>query len=418
MGGRDTEVTDATTDILIESAHFDPVTVRRGARRLDMHTDASHRFERGADPAAPPLAATRVAKLVADLAGGEMLEGVADARSETPPPTLYGTLDHERLEAFGGVEIEPHTVERILGGLGFDLGSEGPAIWRVGVPSWRYHDMKFVQPDGGVYEADLFEEVLRHVGFDNVPSALPPVEEPDSGSSAAHFQRQRQRLYLSACGLAEAINYAFGSEADDGRFGLWSEGEPVRLTNPLSELYVVMRRSLMSGLLANAEFNQRRGAEAVRLFEIGHLFLAGGREVETVAAVLGGTRGTPWERPATFDVFDLKGCVEGLAARCGAAVAARPAALPGVVRGTGATLHAADADPPCGWIGQLDARDAAYPLFGAELETAALAGGDRYATVTAPSRFPAVAVDLTLTHDRSLAWREIESSIATGVWHP
>lgn len=412
MGGRDTEVTAPTTDILIESAHFDPATVRRGARRLGMRTDASQRFERGADPAAPPAAATRVAKLIADLAGGEVLEGIVDARAQSLPGTLYGRLDHRRLQAFGGVEIAAETVERILQGLGFELTAEGEGIWRVAVPSWRYHDMKYVDPAGAVYEADLFEEVLRHVGFANVPSALPPVAAPDPGSSAAHRRRQRLRRYLAACGLAEAIHYAFRSATEDGRFGLWCAGEPIRLVNPLSELYAVMRRSLMGGLLASAELNQRRGADAVGSFETGCLFLADGREVETVGLVLGGTHGTPWERATSFDLFDLKGCVEGLAAQFGIALEARAAALPGVVPGTGATLHVGNAATPRGWIGQLAATDSRAPLFGAELEIGALEGGARSSIVVAPSRFPAIAADLTLTHDRTLAWREIDAAIA------
>jgi len=412
MGGRDSEVTEATTDILIECAHFDPTVVRRGSGLLDMHTDASHRFERGADPEAPPRAADRVAALVAEVAGGEILAGCVDARTDTLPGNLQGRLDHARLEAFGGVSIEPAEVERILGGLGFDLTADGDSAWRVGVPSWRYHDMKYVRPDGAVYEADLFEEVLRHVGLDNIPSALPPVEAPDSGSSGSHDERQRLRGYLAAAGLAEAINYAFYSGAEDGRYGLWSDGDPVRLVNPLSDLYDTMRRSLMSGLVASAEFNQRRGAEAVRLYETGHLFPGpGAAETETVGLVIGGTVGSPWQGSTELDFFVLKGLVEGLAEHYGVGVEARPGDLPGVVAGTGATLHSGSGER-VGWIGALALDDPPYALYGAEVEIAALTVGERFSVVSTPSRLPGVAVDLTMTHSTGVAWRDIEAAVA------
>ncbi len=413
MGGLDSEVGERTTDVLIECAHFDPTVVRKGAGRLAMHTDASHRFERGADPEAPKWAAARVAGLIAEMAGGEILAGAVDQRSEHYPAPLAGRLDLGRLEAFGGVEIPREEVVRILTGLGFELAPDGESAWQVAVPSWRYHDMKFTRADGAVYEADLFEEALRHVGFENIPSALPPVEKPDSGSSAPHEQRQRIRSYLAACGLAETINYAFHAAADDGSFGIWAEGEPIRVANPLSELYDVMRRSLLVGLVDSAWFNIRRGAEAVRLFESGHLFpAAGAPELETVGLVMGGARGMPWQRRTELDLFDLKGCVEGLAAHFGVSVEARVADPPGVVAGTGATVHVAGRLEVVGWMGRLEL-DTPYPVFGAELEVGALAEGERFSTVSAPSRHPAVAVDLTLTHAADLPWREIESAITS-----
>lgn len=418
MGGLASEVTAETTDVLIECAHFDPRVVRRGARSLGIHTDASHRFERGADPEGPFQAAERVAALIAEVGGGRVLAGPVVAASDHRPGALAGRLDHGRLEAFGGVEVAPAEVVRILRGLGFGLEADGAGAWRVTVPSWRHHEMKLVDAAGAVYEADLFEEVLRHVGFDNVPSALPPVEAPDPGSSAAYELRRRVRGYLAACGLSEAIDYAFHAAADDGRFGIWNDGEPARVANPLSELYDVMRRSLVPGLVTSAGFNQRRGAEAVQLFECGALFTgaAGGEEREAVACVVGGSRGTPWERRVELDLFDLKGCVEGLAAHCGAAVEARAAELPGVVAGTGATLHAAG--PPgaetgaaVGWIGRLDLEDTPYPLYAAELEVAVLAAGERFSPVVTPSRHPGIALDWTLTHPASLAWSELASAI-------
>lgn len=418
MGGLASEVTTETVDVLIECAHFDPAMVRNGAGSLGMHTDASHRFERGADPEGPFWAADRVADLIAEVGGGRVLRGRVEASSTHRPASLHGRLDHSRLEDFGGVEVARADVERMLTGLGFELEEDGPVAWTVTVPSWRYHDMKFVDPAGAVYEADLFEEVLRHVGFDNIPSELPPVQASDVGTSAPHELRRRLRGYLTACGLTEAINYAFHAASDDGRFGIWNEGEPARVSNPLSELYDTMRRSLVPGLAASAAFNQRRGAEAVSLFECGGLFVgrAGEDQREVVGCVLGGARGTSWQRRIDLDLFDLKGCVEGLAAHFGTAVEARPADLPGVVAGTGASLHERDsgsagASPAVGWIGRLDLADTAYALYAAELEVTILARGRRFSSVVAPSRHPAIQVDWTLTHPEDLAWSVLQAAI-------
>lgn len=415
MGGLATEVTGKTTTVLLESAHFDPRRVRRGAALLGLHTDASHRFERGADPEAPVEAAARAAALLAEVAGGEVLAGVVDVVTDALPQALSGRLERARLERFAGAEVGAAEIERILRGLGFELepdaGAGAEDAWRVSVPSWRYYDFRDRRPDGDVWEADLFEEVLRHVGFDAIPAALPPVEGPDVGDSAGHELRQGLREVLAGFGLAEAITFAFHSRAEDAVApGLWSRGEPVELANPLSELYGVMRRSLVPGLLQAARFNLNRGAAAVRLFEIGHLFPSAEEpEVETVAVLAGGTLGTPWEGERTLDLFDVKGWIEALAAAMGVTLTAREASLRGVVPGTGAELLAGDS--VVGWLGQLAAPDERVALFAAEVETAALAGVERFYDVEAPSRYPAVDVDLTLTHALSVPWAEIAAAI-------
>ena len=411
MGGLESEVTGTTRTVLLESAHFDPRRVRRGAARLGMHTDASHRFERGTDPSAPPGAAARAAALLAEVAGGEVLSGVVDVTTAELPGALSGRLEQRRLEAFAGLAVEAEEVERILEGLGFGVSPEGDGAWRVAVPSWRHYDFRDRRPDGDVWEADLFEEVMRHVGFDRIPAALPPVEGPDAGESSAHELRQRLRETLAGFGLAEAVTFAFHSREEDGLAPeTWSRGEPVELANPLSELYGVMRRSLVPGLLGAARFNLNRGARAVRLFEIGHLFPASDAlEVETVAVVAGGTLGTPWEGERILDLFDVKGWMETLAGSRSVAVGARRAELRGVVPGTGAELLVAGT--VVGWLGRLDAPDEREALYAAEIETAVLAGAERFHDVAAPSRFPAVEVDLTLTHPLSLPWSELAAAV-------
>jgi phenylalanyl-tRNA synthetase beta chain len=174
MGGLDSEVTSETVNILLESAHFDPVRVRETAKRLGLRTDASHRFERGADPEVCRMAADRVVALILELAGGQALQGAVDVRNDELGWGLSGELELDRLVRFAGTEIEGEQVEGWMTGLGFELESLDPGCWKVQVPTWRYYDFKPVpsQPAGTrqpkVWEADLFEEVLRLHGFDDI----------------------------------------------------------------------------------------------------------------------------------------------------------------------------------------------------------------------------------------------------------
>jgi len=453
MGGLDSEVTAETADVLLESAHFAPRAVRRAASGLGLHTDASHRFERGTDPEAPLAAAGRAAALIAEVAGGEVAPGAIDARGavrEDWPPR--GRLELARLEAFAGVAIDPADVERWLTGLGFaieplDAGGEGEGAgpaWRVTVPSWRWYDFDLRRPDGGVWEQDLYEEVLRLHGLDAIPAALPAIGGSDGPRTPQQERRERIRDHLAACGYAEAIQLAFLSREEDAalpalsfvvtREAVGGDGA-LALSNPLSERYAVLRRSLLPGLAAAAGFNRRRGAEAVRLFEIGNAFFPragapapGGRarapeelpvvEVETVGVVAGGAAGTPWDRPREADLFALKGVVESLAEALGTPLTARPAELPGLIAGSTAELLTAGGEV-AGYLGRLDPAAApdgpgeGFALYAAELITGRLGtGGARGgAPVELPSRYPTVAADLTLTHAESVAWADLAAAV-------
>ncbi len=424
MGGLDSEVTSATRDVLLESAHFDRRRVRIGARGLSMHTDASHRFERGADPGGCRRAADRAARLLAEVAGGTVLAGAVDARAADFDArfTARGRLDLGRLVRFAGTAMEPSAVERWMSGLGFALERQpatGP-VWTVTAPTWRWYDME-PGPDGAVYEQDLFEEVLRHHGYADIPATLPALPGSDGPRTPAQVRRDRVRDHLAACGYAEAVNYAFQSRAMDASLPRLAPGatEPVELVNPLSERYDVLRRSLVPNLVAAAIFNQRRGVGSVRLFEVGHAFWQeggdGGRveEHEAVAVLCGGTLGTPWDRRVELDLFDLKGVVDTLGEVLETPVAVRPAGLPGVVAGTGAEVLVDGA--PAGWLGRVDEPEAAYPLYAAELRTAPLGagvlGGVAEVQVRVPSRFPTVEADLTLTHAETTPWADLQAAI-------
>jgi phenylalanyl-tRNA synthetase beta chain len=435
MGGADSEVTDATVDLLLEGAHFDRRTVRLASKHLALHTDASHRFERGADPEACLAAVDRAAALIAELAGGRVLTGAIDVRSEAPAPRR-GRLDLARLAAFVGLEIPASDVERWLTGLGFAPRATDEGVLEVTVPSWRTYDFEprpwipgsssTPPPSAEIYPADLYEEVIRLHGFDAIPSALPALGAPDVGSGDGPARRQRIRDHLAASGFAEAVHFAFHDTASDRALPSLRPGVPaLEIANPLSERTAVMRRSLVPGLVDSARFNQRRGAPAVRLFEVATVFYgtpdaAPGElpdQPEHVGLLCGGTVGTPWEGPVELDFFDAKGAVESLAAVFGVELTARPpdpldhpGRWPGLVAGSTAELFAPGSAEPVGYVGRLEAEEG-YPLYVAELAVAALAAGTVAAEVAIPSRFPGVSADLTLTHPLAVSWAEIQTAV-------
>ena len=451
MGGASTEVSESTTNVLLEAAHWDPTTIRKGSSKLGMHTDASHRFERGADPEACLWTARRAAALMVELAGGRVVSGhleTKDLRTDWPPTV---DLDLGRLNAFGGTEIDAATTERILTGLGFELERHGQARhaspdagshvsvakgdairWTVTAPSWRWYDFE------GVHAQDVYEEVLRAYGFDNIPTTLPSLGAPDGRTGPDHKLRRKVQDVLAAAGLTEAVNFAFQDAKSDAAYpSLYGDRPAMRLANPLSERYSTMRRSLLPNLVDSAHFNQRRNAEAVRLFEIGHVFVAGKAEtadhsaglapgdehdasdwghdeMDVVGLVLGGKLGTPWEHQIALDFYDLKGVIEALAFELDAEITFRAAELPRLRADATAEILLADSQEVVGYLGRLDADDV-YPLYVAEIALAPLGRGEPELETRPPSRHPGIAVDSTLTHSKDVPWRDLAAAITSAV---
>lgn len=418
MGGADSEVTDSTRDILIEGAHFDRKRVRVAARKLGMHTDASHRFERGADPEMCGVAVARAAALIAEIAGGDdcrVLAGDVDVRAERGW-NRRGRLDLARLDAFAGAEIDPADAERWLTGLGFGVERNGGDVWNVTVPSWRYYDFQpRPEPPHEVYPQDLYEEVLRIYGLDRIEAALPGIPGFDAPRPPHQIRRERARQQLAASGYVETVHFAFLDPARDAAFPSLRPGaKPLRLANPLSEQYSVLRRSLVPNLVDTARFNQRRGLPAVRMFEVATVFYERGEgeipdQPEHVALVCGGRLGNPWQREVDLDFFDLKGTIEALAADFGVSLEVRPAELPGLLAGNSAEL--VKDGRIAGYLGRVEEEEG-YPLYVAELEMDALAGGNPSLAIKIPSRFPGISADLTLTHSLDVPWAEIDRTIA------
>lgn len=413
MGGLDSEVTAATANVLIESAHFEPTRVRNGAKKLGLHTDASHRFERGADYESCLEAALRAAALIQELCGGAIDTDAIDVRPDMTEP-LVGTFSLAGLCSFAGVGIEESFVVERLERLGFTLrrSEDDDQEWIVQVPSWRRHDFE-TDPSGAVYPAYFYEEVLRMFGLDAIPSTLPALVGPDRGSDHCHRRREDLRGFLVTAGLAETVTYSFGSAAAESRFESLVEGPSLKVENALSEQYALMRRSLLPNLVEGALFNLRREARAVRLFEFGHVFPGATAEVEALGIIVGGTLGSPWQRDVTQDFFDLKGIFEELGRERGLVLEFEPRAIQGFVRGTSADMVLVSEGLDrrrIGYLGLVDEAASPVALYAGEI---VVSGLDRRVTdsVTVPSRHPGVTVDLTLTHSMETPWKSIADAV-------
>jgi len=291
MGGERSGVTGATTSVVIECAYFAPEAIARTGQKLGISSDARTRFERGVDPQFLGDGLAIATRLVLDICGGKP-SAVVEAGD---PPSGIKALryDPALTERLAGLVIEPDRQRAILSALGFGID----AVWNVSVPSWR-RDV-----DG---PADLVEEVVRIVGIDNIPAVPLPradgVARPTA--TAAQLVERRARRAAAARGLNEAVTWSFISEGEAAPFGAgnWT------LANPISEDLKVMRPSLLPGLIAAARRNADRGAESVRLFEIGRRYLADG-ERRTLGLLLAGHRSErDWRqgRAQTFDAYDAK----------------------------------------------------------------------------------------------------------------
>jgi phenylalanyl-tRNA synthetase beta chain len=307
MGGFDTMITEKTRNILIESAWWDPVTVRKMSRRHGLHTDASHRFERGADYESTVLSCNRVAELILQSGGGELVGGPVDvlARRLDQAPLALRLSEVRRIL---GEKLEASEILRILRRLGFELipePGEEPEF-TVQVPSWRLDVER---------EIDVIEEIARLHGYDKFANTLPAyvgavVELPDAPKEG------KLRTSLLGLGYDEAISLTFISHQDAEQF---SAVPVIELANPLSEEASVMRTSMVPGMLNMLGYNLNRGRGNVRLFEAGDVFEAAGERTVEFKRICMGTTGSAWpasvhQAAGAMSFFDLKGDVETLLA--------------------------------------------------------------------------------------------------------
>ncbi len=305
MGGFDTMITAKTKNVLIESAWFDQVAVRKSSRRHGLHTDASHRFERGADYGATSLACARVVQRITESGGGTLHGHEIDviARRLDQAPVLLRMAEVHRIL---GEKLATDEVLRILRALGFDLIPEAglETEFAVQIPSWRLDVER---------EIDLIEEIARLHGYDKFPNTLPDFSGAIKEAPSAGKDREI-RTTLLALGYNEAISQTFVAHEDAAQF---SEATIIELANPLSDEASVMRNSMVPGMLNMLAYNLNRGSENVRLFESGHVFAASTeKRLETTHICIGAAGNAApsavHENGRAFSFFDIKGDIETL----------------------------------------------------------------------------------------------------------
>lgn len=308
MGGQNSEINEQTRDVLVESANFNPRNIRATSKKLDIRTDSSYRFERGADPGICDWAGKRAAILIRQLAGGEILADPVDA-IPAPLPAKTIQLRTRRTAAVLGIEVPVAEQKSYLEKLDLKLTAETDGTLSFEIPTFRV-DLK--------REIDLIEEIARLVGVDKIPSTPPRGAIGQNPFDSVYDSYASARRLLSAAGLNEAQGQTLISDASvKTLFGEEAASQLIRLENPLSSDMNVLRPSLLPGLLASLQHNANHQEQNVRLFEIGRVFSRNGgetREERRVAIAVTGLRHAPYwsgaEREALLDIYDMKGIVE------------------------------------------------------------------------------------------------------------
>lgn len=405
MGGEHSGVSAQTRDLFLESAYFDPIALAGKARNYGLHTDASHRFERGVDFELARQAMERATALLLEIVGGEA-GPIVEAVSQADLPTREAvTLRSERITQMLGLELEADLVERLLGALGLGVTARGEGVWEVTVPSHRF-DISL--------EVDLIEELGRLYGYDRLPVRYPQARLAPQARAEARAELPALRRLLVARGYQEAITYSF---IDPKLFAQFNpDATPLLLANPISADMAAMRASLWPGLVKAVLHNLNRQQTRVRLFESGLRFVGQLPELKQEAMLAGVITGNrlpeSWSHGReSVDFYDLKGDVEALLGAAGNAgafcfvPAEHPALHPGQcarIEREGRTV---------GYLGAIHPQLAGelgieQPLFLFELLLAELDEG-RLPSFRELSRFPEVRRDLALVVDRDTPAEDI-----------
>ena len=328
MGGAASEVSPATKSVVLESAYFKPASVRRTSKRLALKTEASSRFERGADINAPVVALERALALLEEIEGGRASGPIVDCY----PIVREGRqlqLRRARLALLLGARVADADVERILRGLGLTVSSAADG-WHVVAPTYRVDLLR---------EADLIEEVGRHYGFDKLEPTFPVQTEAAPAPDPRVARDELLRRVVTAAGLSEAVTFGFIDAKSAEAFGFGPpQGGVVAIANPLSAKFDTLRPSLLPGLVDAVAHNRRHGRRSVGLFEIGARFSASG-ETRGVGLAWTGARSEHWKSGAAdVDFFDVKGIVERLCDALGIAPKFEPIRLSFLAPGQAAAV--------------------------------------------------------------------------------
>jgi phenylalanyl-tRNA synthetase beta chain len=424
MGGAETEISFSTRNVLIECAWFDPISIRRASKALGLRSEASYRFERGADPEMAELASRRAAELIQQVAGGELLAGVVDLYPHRAPEKKI-ELSRQELLRVMGADVPDRDIEAILSALGFhpvrvdvNRGSDGSiaAVWECRQVSWRQDVTRGI---------DLIEEVARHYGYDKFPPRLPPAKLPAHRLPHAEAQ-DRLRERIVALGYQEIVEIPI---VDTHRNELFRPENlaPAVIGNPLAEDASVMRSTGTVSLLRAIEWNLNHGQRNLRLFEIGKTYeLRDGAPIETQVLTLGATglaqEKTIYEAAREFGFADLKGDLDRIGELAGGF--AWRSGGPQWLTGSRAAQIALAAKSPdsanLGTTGQLAKRIAdiykfRQDVFVAELKLEPLVTGVEAANAARRfkplPRFPAVERDFSLVLADGVAFAQVDAAI-------
>ena len=408
IGGEESAVSDATRDVFIESACFDPVSVRKTRKQLGIDTDASYRFERSADVSFPPQAALMAASLLCQM-GGKATTGILDVYPE-PRKNREIILRHRRIAELLGIEIEGAFVENLFSRLEFPIEPKGNGVWRLKVP---FHRVDIER------EADVIEEIARFYGYDRIPAELAPLKVIEAAPDKERDKIRKLREVLFHQGFDEILSFSFTDAEREKEFR--SGRTPITLRNPVSTKASLLRTTLLGGLLETTAWNRNRGLEGVHVFEAGNIYFGEGDNAVEKMSLAFSTTGRigrlHWQGKAeNGDFFHLKGTCEMMMAqlRCEPFVfgpADHPFFEP---QNTLALSFKSEAVGHLGLVRKslLEAFSLKDKIYAAEIDLALLLSKQPKPFVYAPVvKFPSVVRDLSFLVDRSVSYQDILRAI-------
>ncbi len=419
MGGLDSEVTDRTDTILLESANFNQATIRRGCSHLQFQSEASLRFDKGLNSGLPLLPLKRATQVLLELAGGRAAKGIIDVYPGKPKPKPI-LLTAREVKRLSGLKVNIEEILKVLKALGFECqkGDSGSQI-SVSVPYWR-SDVKC--------SADLVEEVVRIIGYEKIPitrlgSPLPQQKSRLSPSAQQSNLKEKLRNILTGFGFQEILTYSLVNLEKLQKLSpkLELKIPPLKVANPMTKEQEYLRTSLRTGLLATLAHNQKFEEAGIRHFEIGKVFLPQGKDLpeekEMLCAVLSGPRAElSWQaEKELLDFFDAKGVVENILSQLGLKASFENSDDEGLLPGVGANIIVDD--DKIGIVGEVHPKVAqAFELFGVaclieidlEKVLTRITGIKEYQPIP---RFPAVTRDIALVVDEQVSYRTVENII-------
>lgn len=413
MGGTNSQVSETTSHVVLESACFDPATVRKGSKKYGLRSDSSYRFERGVDWNGVVSAQARAALLIKELAGGEICSGRIDIYPEAGKPIIV-PLRVSRVNQLLGGSFSAEQIQDLLSRLGMEI-AEPSETMQVRIPSFR--------PDLS-REVDLIEEIARIDGFDKVGTVFPVAEVRPVKVAARQKIIKKVREVLCSTGFSETVHYSFieNAHAEEFKTAFASEQDQlIVLKNPLSSENDTMRTSLIPGLLKTAALNLSKGQKPLKLFEVGSVYFANSNEKRTEKAVLsaivlGPYELTPWKpRGKEYDFYDLKGTLETLAEHLHLKVETSPGGKPFLMPGKSVRVHVNDIE--LGYLAQVDPEQKLVHEMGQNIYALELDLGVLEKAISSSlqfqqiAKFPETYRDISILVDRQVTSQQVADLI-------